>query len=85
MTCDPFQIERVLSNLVSNAIKFTSKPGHVIVRVGVEKDNMILSVSDSGEGIPKDELPSLFSRYFRTQKVQGKIKVPDWDCISSNR
>jgi signal transduction histidine kinase len=74
MTCDPFQVERVLSNLVSNAIKFTSKPGHVIVRVGVEKDNMILTVSDSGEGIPKDDLPSLFSRYFRTQKVQGKIK-----------
>lgn len=74
ITGDPFQMERVLSNLVSNAIKFTSRPGMVIVQAKVVSDHLQVSVSDSGEGIPKEEVSQLFSRYFRTKSAQGKIK-----------
>ncbi len=74
ITGDPFQMERVLSNLVSNAIKFTSRPGMVIVKTKVVSDYLQISVSDSGQGIPKDELPHLFNRYFRTKNVEGKVK-----------
>jgi len=73
-TGDPFQLERVLTNLVSNAMKFTSHPGYVIIK-GEQEENFIkISVTDSGEGIPAEEIPNLFSRYFRTKSVQGKVK-----------
>ncbi len=71
---DPFQLERVLTNLVSNALKFTSKPGFVILK-GSQEDNLIkINVTDSGEGIPPEETPHLFTRYYRTKTVQGKVK-----------
>lgn len=67
---DPVAIERVATNLVSNAIKYTPGPGAIEVELAVEPDHLRLSVFDSGEGI-SDELSSrLFGRFERAESVR---------------
>lgn len=65
---DPQQMERVIGNLVSNAIKFTPKGGYVAVRVSKQNttDGSIkISVKDNGIGIPENELPHIFDRFYQ--------------------
>lgn len=59
------QLQRVLWNLVSNAIKFTASGGHIAVTAQMIKKNIVVKVKDTGIGIPKDEIPSLFSEFHR--------------------
>jgi len=70
---DHLQIERVCSNLLDNAIKFTQKGGTISINVRVQEKGAITSVSDTGSGISESELPLLFDKYFRA-KTSGKIK-----------
>ena len=67
---DPADLERVLVNLVSNAVKYTTKGG-VTVTVESREDRAVVSVSDSGIGIPQDALPHLFTEFYRA----GNAKV----------
>ena len=67
---DPEQLERLVMNLLSNAIKFTPDGGSVTVRVSHSGANAMLSVSDTGMGIPEDEQDQLFSRFFRSSSAQ---------------
>jgi len=60
---DDDQLEHVLSNLVSNAIKFTEEGGRVALRARRENGAVEVSVSDTGRGIPEEELPKLFGRF----------------------
>ncbi len=63
---DRSQLERVLFNLLSNAIKF-SHPGHAVTIGGrVKSEQVVLTVQDTGIGVPADELPKLFTRFFRS-------------------
>lgn len=68
---DPTRLGQAVDNLVSNAIKFTSQGGRVAVTLGTasgeddEPDAALISVSDTGIGIPADEIDRLFSRFFR--------------------
>lgn len=73
---DPDQLERLTINLLSNAVKFS--PPDSVVRVAVEQHDgeAVLTVADQGMGVPQDELPRLFDRFFRTAaarraEVQG--------------
>jgi two-component system phosphate regulon sensor histidine kinase PhoR len=66
---DPHQIERVLTNLLSNAVKFTPTGGEVVVSVREDGHHLVLSVSDTGMGIPHDEQSDLFSRFFRASNA----------------
>lgn len=66
---DVAMLQRILVNLLSNAIKFT--PAHGTIDLRCERDltqhgDLILSVSDTGIGIPAEELPLLFTRFYRT-------------------
>jgi len=62
----------ILTNLLSNAVKFTdSEKGIVTIKLSHTLDNMTLVVSDNGVGIPKDELPKLFTRFFRASTSSG--------------
>ncbi len=70
---DAGQIERVVWNLVGNAIKFTPMGGKIAVASRVEDSHVRLDVRDTGKGIPKDELPLLFSE-FRRSKGSAKIE-----------
>jgi len=64
---DEARLRQMLINLTSNAIKFTDK-GRVDVKANQEGDHLIISVSDTGKGIPEDELPTIFDEY---RQVKG--------------
>ncbi|PMR79702.1 two-component sensor histidine kinase [Halomonas urumqiensis] len=68
--CDRSLVEQVLANLLSNAIKYS--PPDTEITVGLDVDGqgrVVCSVADRGMGIPADELPRLFERYFRSRHV----------------
>lgn len=65
---DPERLFQVLSNLVGNAIKFTPRLGTVDVYAKSVGDEIVFTVRDSGEGIPKDHLPHVFDRYWTVKE-----------------
>ncbi len=75
MDYDPEKIQDILSNLLSNAIKFTPENGFINVTVTVndkaEGSQMIMSVKDTGKGIPSEYLPKIFDRYFQAEDHNG--------------
>lgn len=71
---DPHQFEKVLFNLITNAIKHTQPGDHIAVRLTGDDQNVQLSVSDTGEGIPPEKLPHIFERYFQAPDKDYKAK-----------
>jgi two-component system NtrC family sensor kinase len=69
---DPNRLNSVMSNLLSNAIKFTDPRALIRVEVSWNDDEAIVSVTDNGPGIPKEELPRVFEHLFR-----GRASVRD--------
>ena len=65
---DPERLFQVLSNLVGNAIKFTPRLGSVGVHATSVGDEIVFTVRDSGEGIPKENLPHVFDRYWTVKE-----------------
>ena len=65
---DQTKFMQALTNLVSNANKFTRRNGHIRVSVQVNAGSITLSVSDNGIGIPKDLLPVLFERFTKARR-----------------
>jgi signal transduction histidine kinase len=62
---DAERLKQVLDNLVSNAIKYAPEGGDIRVQTCVEGDSVVLRVSDTGNGIPPEHLPALFTKYHR--------------------
>ena len=58
-------IHQVALNLISNAFKYSKDNPDIKVKLYVEDDNAILEVSDRGVGIPAEEIPKIFTKYFR--------------------
>ncbi len=58
-------LQRALANLLDNAIKFTQQKGQVEVSAMIEKQNLFVTVTDNGPGIPEDDLPRICDRFFR--------------------
>ncbi|CAN5525764.1 hypothetical protein BH11ACT8_BH11ACT8_07280 [soil metagenome] len=67
---DRVQLDRVITNLVSNAIKFTPDGGTVRVGARRRAGEVVMTVSDTGIGIPADEQEAVFQRFYRTEKAQ---------------
>lgn len=63
IACDPDKIDRIMLNLISNAVKFTEPGGTINVEITDEDDNISLSVQDTGIGIPEDKLEVVFERF----------------------
>ncbi len=74
VTFDRDRIIQVLINLVSNAIKFTPQAGQVRLSFQKQNDELVIRVSDTGMGIPKEELPKIFERFYRVQWPGKEIK-----------
>jgi signal transduction histidine kinase len=62
---DEGRLAQVIDNLLSNAIKYTPDGGEIEVSLGIDGDSVVLSVADTGIGIPADEHERLFERFFR--------------------
>lgn len=65
-------IERALSNLIDNALRYTPQDGAVKVDLLKKNDKVRVVVSDTGYGIPADEIPLVFDRFFRVEKSHGR-------------
>ncbi len=59
------KFEKIILNLLSNALKFTPKSGHIDVTLDKSKQNAVFSVKNSGPGIAKDKLPYIFDRFYQ--------------------
>jgi PAS domain S-box-containing protein len=70
---DPDRLERVLDNIVSNAIKYSPNGGEILVEVARDRGWGVLSVQDQGVGIPTADLPHVFERYQRARNVSAKF------------
>ncbi|MHB9092367.1 MAG: sensor histidine kinase, partial [Chloroflexota bacterium] len=64
---DRLRIERVIVNLISNALRYSTHESPVIIRTAEEDGHAVVSVTDRGVGIPPDEQVLLFQRYYRTR------------------
>lgn len=72
--CDPTLIRQVIGNLVGNAGRYTAPGGSIEIGLRHEtgEDAVRISVRDTGFGIPKDEMPRLFERFFRARTSAGR-------------
>jgi signal transduction histidine kinase/ligand-binding sensor domain-containing protein/DNA-binding NarL/FixJ family response regulator len=71
-------LERIVYNLVSNALKFTPAGGWVNIKLSVEHESLQLSVADNGIGIAENKLPHIFDRFYQADENSGLAKE-DWD------
>jgi signal transduction histidine kinase len=69
---DRGRLAQVLDNLVSNALKFTPEGGTVQVRTSAHEEHVVLEVEDTGIGIPQDDQPRLFDRFFRSAVAEDQ-------------
>ncbi len=69
---DEEAIRQVLDNLIDNALKYTPEGGRVAVVCVVDADRVTIEVVDSGIGIPRDDLPRIFERFYRVDKARSR-------------
>ena len=62
---DGDKLEKIVSNLLSNAMKFTPRGGHIDVSLDVADNQVKIAVADSGKGIPEEQLENIFKRYYQ--------------------
>jgi PAS domain S-box-containing protein len=66
---DPLIVKEIVTNLVSNAIKYTPEGGQVKITLKPRRTNVLIQVEDSGWGIPKEFQDQVFSKFFRAQNI----------------
>jgi two-component system, OmpR family, phosphate regulon sensor histidine kinase PhoR len=69
---DPAMIDRVIANLLDNAITYTDREGTLTVRLSKADNEILVSVTDMGRGIPEDKLPYIFDAFYRvSREIKG--------------
>jgi signal transduction histidine kinase/DNA-binding response OmpR family regulator len=71
---DSEKIEKILYNLIFNAVKFTPKQGKITVKITDDLENIFITVKDSGPGIPKEQIGQIFERYHQVEKNKAFYK-----------
>jgi signal transduction histidine kinase len=69
---DGKRIEQVVANLLDNALNHTPSSGRVMVAVSADKGDVLVSVSDTGEGIPAEHLPYIFERFYKVDDARSR-------------
>lgn len=69
LAVDPEKMERIFFNLISNAIKYTPDNGRIDVAYHIQGEDLVIMFSDTGIGIPSDDLTNIFERFFQIDKV----------------
>lgn len=65
LSADPARLQQLIANLVDNALKFTSENGSIVIQLTESAEEILLSVSDTGCGIPPEECKKVFKRFYR--------------------
>lgn len=73
LAVDPTRMAQLLGNLITNAVKFTPEDGKVEVTLVIEGNEAVLSVSDTGIGVPAADRERIFERFFRTEDVTQRV------------
>jgi len=71
---DTNKMTQVIDNILNNAIKYSPDGGKITVTMKTTDDQMILSISDQGLGIPKEDLPKIFDRFYRVDKARSRAQ-----------
>lgn len=75
MNGDRERLEQVVINILSNAVKYTPTGGHIVLSAFRRDDShVVIRVKDDGMGIPKDDIPRLFERFYRVDKARSRAK-----------
>lgn len=69
---DKYGIERVILNILTNAIKYTPENGNIKIYVGFVYNDAYIKVIDNGIGIPEKDLPRVFERFYRVEKARAR-------------
>jgi len=69
---DPDRVEQILENLVDNALKFTPEGGRIDIDLTVDDGEATVIVRDTGRGIPPDDLPHIFERFYRVDRARAR-------------
>jgi signal transduction histidine kinase len=75
VNADSDAIERVIINLIHNAVKFSYKDGKITISTKKQKNKIIVSVKDFGTGIDYDELTRIWDRFYKSDKSRGKDRT----------
>jgi light-regulated signal transduction histidine kinase (bacteriophytochrome) len=67
--CERARIYQVLTNLVNNAVKFTKPGGGITLSLEADEDAVVFGVADTGEGIPAENLPKIFDRFWQAEET----------------
>lgn len=71
VSVDAFRISEVITNLIANAISYTERNGSITISFEIIDHNIITHIQDTGQGIPKEAIPHLFTKFYR---VSGKLE-----------
>ena len=69
---DELRLRQMFLNLITNAIKYTPDQGKVVISMAVDEGRAVVTVRDSGIGIPAEHLPHIFSRFYRIDKARNR-------------
>lgn len=70
---NPLRLQQMVANLVGNAIKYTPNSGDIKVGLWRDSDNIVFQVSDSGIGIPAEDQPYVFDKFFRSERAASEF------------
>ncbi len=69
---DHSKLEELFSNIIENAIRYTPENGSITITIAKQKDKHVISISDTGIGIPEEEQEKIFERFYRVDKARSR-------------